>query len=176
MSTQAEIQLSTAFREAFRHHPSGVATITADPGDGPVALTISSLISVSVAPPTVAFSLSSKSSATPAILAAKTMVIHLLRLADLPIARLGATSGIDRFGPGIAWERLPTGEPRYAEVSTWFRARIVGTLPVGGATVVVAELLEGHVDHAAEGGAEAHSVVYVDRRWHGLRAPEDDTK
>ena len=31
----------------------------------------------------------------------------------------GATPGADRFGPGIAWTRLPTGEPRYTNVSTW---------------------------------------------------------
>lgn len=174
MPADPQTDLSLAFREAFRHHPSGVATITADPGDGPVALTISSLISVSAQPPIVAFSLSTKSSATAAILSAPSMVIHFLRLADLPIARLGATSGIDRFGPGIDWERLPTGEPRYAAVTTWFRAKILGTLPVPGATVVTAELVEGHAATAAEGGAEAHSVVYVDRRWHGLRAAEED--
>jgi len=46
------------FREAFRRHPAGVAVITADPGDRPVAMTVSSLISVSAAPPIVAFSLS----------------------------------------------------------------------------------------------------------------------
>lgn len=29
---------------------------------------------------------------------------------------LCASSGADRFPPGGAWERLPTGEPRYATV------------------------------------------------------------
>lgn len=167
--TDAPSTLGTAFREAFRHHPAGVAVITADPGDGPVALTVSSLISVSAAPPTVAFSLSSKSSASAAILRAETMVIHFMRLSDLPIAQLGATSGIDRFGPGINWERLPTGEPRYAEVRTWFRARTAGLLELPGANLVAAELLDGHVE-ASDGTPEDLSMVYVDRRWHGLRA------
>lgn len=168
METMLQADLATAFREAFRHHPAGVAIITADPGDGPVAITVSSLISVSADPPMVAFSLSARSSASAAMLRAASLVVHFLRLADLPIAQLGATSGADRFGPGVNWDRLPTGEPRYPEVATWFRARIVGTLPVQGATLVAAELLEGHAE-AATDATESLSMVYADRRWHGLR-------
>lgn len=173
MSDTSTTDLAAAFREAFRHHPSGVAVIAADPGDGPVALTISSLISVSANPPTVAFSLSTKSSATPALLRAETVVIHFMRLSDLSIAQLGATSGIDRFGPGINWERLPTGEPHYSEVTTWFRAKIKGQLPVDGATIIAAELVEGHAE-VLDGNPEDLSMVYLDRRWHGLRNLVDE--
>lgn len=159
--------LSRAFREAFRGHPAGVAVLTADPGDGPVALTVSSLISVSAEPPVVGFSLSARSSASARLLAAETVVIHLARFADLPIAELGASSGADRFGAGVAWERLPTGEPRYSGVATWFRARLCGTLPLPGATLAAAELLEGA---AAPAGPhpENETLVYLDRRWHRL--------
>ncbi|MTH33681.1 flavin reductase [Paracoccus limosus] len=164
--------LSLAFREAFRCHPAGVAVITADPGGQPVAMTVSSLISVSAAPPTVAFSLSSRSGSTAAVLEAGSAVIHLLRYSDLALAQLGATPGADRFGPGIAWQRLPTGEPRYSGVATWFRARIQGALPVEGATVVVAELLEGEAGQGAE-APELESLIYLDRRWHRLREAAD---
>lgn len=168
--------LSTAFREAFRCHPAGVAIITADPGPdkgtGPVAMTVSSLISVSADPPTVAFSLSSRSSSTGAVLAAGSVVIHLLRFDDLALAQLGATPGADRFGPGTPWVRLPTGEPRYTAVATWFRARMTGTLPVPGATLVAAELLEGASD-APPGAPEHESLIYLDRRWHRLRERAD---
>jgi flavin reductase (DIM6/NTAB) family NADH-FMN oxidoreductase RutF len=166
--------LSQAFREAFRCHPAGVAVITADPGSGPVAMTVSSLISVSAEPPMVAFSLSARSSATASVLAAESIVIHLLRYADLPLARLGATSGAERFGPDIAWQRLPGGEPRYTDVATWFRARIAGTLPVPGAMVVTAELLEGTAATLA-GAPELESLIYLDRRWHRLRESADGT-
>lgn len=162
------LSVGAAFREAFRCHPAGVAVITADPGGRPVAMTVSSLISVSAEPPTVAFSLSARSGSTAAVLAAGTMVIHPLRYADLDLAKLGATPGADRFGPGIAWERLPSGEPRYTGPATWFRARVTGALPVEGATLVAAELLEGE----AGGGPDApefESLVYLDRRWHRLR-------
>ncbi len=160
--------LASAFREAFRCHPAGVAVITADPGGKPVAMTVSSLISVSSDPPTVAFSLSSRSGSTAAVMAAGSMVIHLLRYPDLDLARLGSTPGADRFGPGVAWERLSTGEPRYTSVATWFRARVTGSLPVEGATVVVAELQEGATCNTPE-APELESLVYLDRRWHRLR-------
>ena len=49
------------FKSAFRAHPSGIAVLTADAGDGPVAMTISSLSSLSTDPPLVVFSASSHS-------------------------------------------------------------------------------------------------------------------
>ncbi len=166
--------VTAAFREAFRCHPAGVAVITASAGGAPVAMTVSSLISVSAEPPTVAFSLSARSGATAAVLAAGSVVIHLLRYADLDLARLGATPGADRFAPGIPWERLPTGEPRYTAVATWFRARIRGALPVEGATVVTAEMLDGATGDNA-GAPEHESLIYLDRRWHRLRETEAGT-
>lgn len=164
--------LSLAFREAFRCHPAGVAVITADPGEQPVAMTVSSLISVSAEPPTVAFSLSARSGSTASVLQAGSVVVHLLRYSDLALGQLGATPGADRFGPGIAWQRLPTGEPRYTAVRTWFRARIQGALEVSGATVVVAELLEGEAGPDAT-TPEVESLIYLDRRWHRLREAPD---
>lgn len=166
--------LAAAFREAFRRHPAGVAVVTADPGDQPVAMTVSSLISVSADPPTVAFSLSSRSGSTPAVLEAGSMVIHFLRYGDRELGQLGATPGADRFGPHVAWERLPTGEPRYKQVAIWFRARITGTLPATGATVVVAELVEGHGGPASpHHPPEQDPLIYLDRRWHRLHDQRD---
>ncbi|MCX5514776.1 flavin reductase [Kaistia algarum] len=165
--------MTAAFREAFRRHPAGVAVITADPGERPVAMTVSSLISVSAAPPIVAFSLSTKSASSEPLLRAETMVIHLLRYTDIDLAQLCASSGADRFGKDIAWERLPTGEPRYTGVATWFRAKKLGVLPIEGATLVAAELLEGEA-HPMEDPPEAHSLVYLDRRWHRLHKELDD--
>lgn len=163
--------LSQAFVEAFRCHPAGVAIVSADAGQGPVALTVSSLISVSVTPPVVAFSLSARSSSAQEMLRARTVVIHLPRFRDLPLAQLAARSGAERFGADVAWERLSGGEPRYTEIGTWFRARLRGRLPLDEATLVAAELLEGSV--APPGmPPEEDSLVYLDRRWHRLREPE----
>ena len=173
-TTDLATDLATAFREAFRHQPAGVAIVTADPGTGPVAMTVSSLISISADPPSVAFSLSSRSGSTPAVLEAGSMVIHFLRYGDRELGQLAATPGADRFGPGVDWQRLPGGEPRYTRVAIWFRARITGTLPAPGATVVVAELLEGHGGPAGPHHApEQDPLIYLDRRWHRLHDQRD---
>lgn len=168
----AQPDLGIAFREAFRHHPSGVAVISADPGDGPVALTVGSLISVSAAPPTVAFSLSDHSSATAPILRAETMVVHFLRVENIALARRCATRGAQRFTPETGWDRLPGGEPYFTEVRTRFRARKRHCLSVDGATLVVAELLSASPpvpELEPDLTPEDSSVVYLNRRWHGLR-------
>lgn len=165
-------ELASAFREAFRHHPSGVAVISADPGDGPVGLTVGSLISVSAAPPTVAFSLSDHSSSTAPILRAESMVVHFLRAENIALARRCATRGAERFTPETGWDRLPGGEPYFTEVRTHFRARKRHSLSVDGATVVVAELLSASPsvpDLEPDLTPEDSSVVYLNRRWHGLR-------
>lgn len=160
--------LSAAFRTAFRGHPAGVAIVTADPGSGPVALTVSSLISVNAEPPIVAFSVSGRSGSGAALMSADTVVVHLLRFANLDLVKTVAAPGADRFGPEMDWERLATGEPRYRDVQTWFRARVLGRLPLEGATLLAAELLEGAPPE--EGHASPQdTLVYMDRRWHRLQ-------
>ena len=160
-----------AFLSAFRHHPSGVAIITADPGDGPVALTASSLISVGVAPPTIAFSLSDASSSARSIRRAETLVVHFVRRADLQLARLCATSGADRFGPGVRWSRLQTGEPFFPGIDCWFRAVVRGRLVAPGAWLTTAELLSA--SPRANRADRDDSLVYADRGWHGLKPVAD---
>jgi flavin reductase (DIM6/NTAB) family NADH-FMN oxidoreductase RutF len=148
--------------------------IAADCGEGPVALTVSSLISVSTNPPTIAFSLSEASSNAQSIQRAETIVVHFVRRRDMQLARLCATSGAERFGPNVKWARLATGEPYYPQVETWFRAILRGRLAVPGACLVTAELLEAS-DHERE-PAESDTLIYSNRTWHGLRPVADAVK
>ena len=80
--------------------------ITADAGDGPVAMTASSVFSVSAEPPVLVFSISDMSSAAPTILSADTLVVHMLSAENLNLALLGAASGVDRFADTSLWARL----------------------------------------------------------------------
>jgi flavin reductase (DIM6/NTAB) family NADH-FMN oxidoreductase RutF len=159
--------VKSAFLRAFRQHPAGVAVITGDPGGGPVALTISSLISISVEPPMVAFSLSEASSSAGALMQCDTVVVHLVRRKDMQLARLCAASGAARFGAGVAWARLPAGEPYYPQVAIWFKARVRGRMSSPGAWLVTAELLQ--VSSSARMPPDDETLVYADRTWHGLR-------
>jgi flavin reductase (DIM6/NTAB) family NADH-FMN oxidoreductase RutF len=163
--------VTNAFHSVFRHHPAGVTIITGDPGGEPVALTVSSVISVSAAPPTIAFSLSEASSSGRALVRAETVVVHFVRRKDMQLARLCATSGSTRFSPDVPWTRLPTGEPHYPQVDLWFRAAIRGRLPAPGACLITAELLSA--SSAAHDPQREEMLVYADRGWHGLRPLAD---
>lgn len=159
------------FKAAFRNHPAGVAVITADAGDGPVALTATSVFSVSVEPPLLVFSISELSSSTPTIRRSETVVVHLLGAAQLDIAKLGATSGIDRFADTSIWTRLPTGEPYFPAAHAWIRGRVVNTMEAGGSTVVAVQALETKAPPADDPAADASAaepLVYHNRTWHRL--------
>lgn len=152
------------FKHAFRHHPAGVAIITADAGDGPVAMTVSSVASVAIDPPTLVFSASPMSSSTPTIRRAETVVVHLLTSDRVELAKLGARSGAARFGDDVNWGRLPTGEPYYPDADAWLRGRVVQRVDVHGSTLMVVEAIEGK-PRAEVPETAPRPLVYHDRKW-----------
>lgn len=156
------------FKTLFRGHPGGVAVITADGPEGPVALTATSVSSISAEPPLLVFSLSSRSSATPAIASASTIVVHLLDAHDLGIARLASASGVDRFADPALWTRLFTGEPVYHGVRAWVRCSVVNRMAAGDSTVVAAHALQSSIQRPVEPGAHGDALVYHNRGWHRL--------
>lgn len=151
-------------KKSFRTHPAGVAVITADPGDGPVGLTATSVSSVCMDPPTIALSLSALSSSTPGIRAADHVVVHLLSKDQLDIAQLFATSGVDRFADTSKWDRLPTGEPYLLNTQVWMRGKITGTIEINGSTLAAIEIVESHCSD----NQERVPLVYCNRSWHQL--------
>lgn len=165
VSVQPELD-ADAFKSLFRGHPGGVAVITAQGENGPVALTATSVASVSVDPAILIFSISSISSAAPTILEADTIVVHLLDAEDLELAKLASTSGIDRFADTSIWTRLASGEPLFPTVRAWARCAIVSRLEAGGSTVIAAHALQGQTNR--EPGLEPGPLVYHNRAWHRL--------
>jgi flavin reductase (DIM6/NTAB) family NADH-FMN oxidoreductase RutF len=153
------------FKAAFRQHPSGIAVITADAGSGPVAMTASSVFSVSADPPVLVFSVSAMSSAAPTILTADTLVVNMLSADNLDLALLGAKSGVDRFADTTLWDRLDTGEPYYVNASAWVRGRVVDRMLIGDSTVVAVHALTSSDPDEA---ATAQPLVYHNRTWYRL--------
>lgn len=156
------------FKALFRGHPAGVAVITADTGSGPVALTATSVASVSTDPPLLIFSLSTQSSATATIAAASTIVVHLLDSEDLELARLASTSGIDRFADLDSWTRLSTGEPVYHGTRAWIRAAIVSRMEAGDSVVVAAHALQSATLRETVPDEPGDALVYHNRTWYRL--------
>lgn len=159
------------FKRAFRHHAAGVAVVSADPGEGPVAMTATSVASISAEPPLLVFSASDLSSSTPAISRAEHVVVHLLGAHNLDIARLCATRGADRFDGTVPWSRLPEGDPYFTGAATWVRGRVVHRLSAGTATLFVVLALEagGAASESHHDVGEPRSpLAYHDRTWHAL--------
>lgn len=159
------------FKAAFRTHPAGVAVITADAGDGPIALTATSVISVSADPPLLVFSVSENSSSLPTLTKADTVVVHLLSADQLGLAILGATSGIDRFADTSIWSRLSTGEPYFVNAPVWIRGKIVDRMDAGRSVVLAVEALEARTPDRGSPNADAaqsNPLVYHNRVWHVL--------
>jgi flavin reductase (DIM6/NTAB) family NADH-FMN oxidoreductase RutF len=156
------------FKTLFRGHPGGVAVITADAGDGPVALTATSVSSVSAEPPLLIFSISALSSASDVLSRAETVVVHLLDAHDLEVAQLGATSGIDRFADTDRWSRLVTGEPVYHDVRAWVRCAVIGRMDAGASTVIAAHALQSGLQRDVGASDDGGALVYHNRTWHRL--------
>jgi flavin reductase (DIM6/NTAB) family NADH-FMN oxidoreductase RutF len=156
------------FKALFRGHPGGVAVITADAGDGPVALTATSVASVSAEPPLLIFSISAQSSASGVLARADTVIVHLLDAHDIDVAKLGATGGIDRFAHTHRWARLVTGEPVYRDVRAWVRCAVINRMDAGTATVIAAHALQSHIERDVHSGGPGDALVYHNRTWHRL--------
>lgn len=149
------------YKAVFRRHPAGVAVITLRHNGQPVGFTATSVISVSAAPPFLAFSLASSSSSWPAIRTARSLAVNFLSAEQDHISARFATSGIDRFAEG-GWRPLPTGEPVINEAVSWVRGRVIDRTPVGDSFLVSV----GAVDSGTR--ADAAPLVYHDRTYHRI--------
>jgi len=157
-------------KQAFRHHAAGVAVVTADIGEGPIAMTVSSLTSVSVDPAVLLFSVSAATETGRAMARADTVVVHLLDGADHELAVACAMPGSDRFGEASAWERLASGEPAFRSPLVRLRGAIVQRSVFGGSTVLVLAVLEelARDDDGPSNGPRPGPLAYHDRAWHVL--------
>lgn len=149
------------FKAVFRHHPGGVAVVTLRTPQGPVGLTATSVISVSAAPPLLAFSLAATSSSRPALEAAEHVVVNFLAADQADVATQFARRGIDRF-EGVQWCPLPTGEPVLHGTTAWVRGRVEQRFPVGDSLLMT---VRAELTHRV---ADPSPLVYVDRRYHRL--------
>lgn len=149
------------FKAVFRHHPGGVAVVTLATPDGPLGFTATSVISVSAAPPILAFSLASTSSALPVMESAESVVVNFLTDDQGTVATQFARRGVDRFA-GVEWCPLPTGEPVLAGTTGWIRGGIRDRFAVGDSMLVT---VHADLTHRAD---DPRPLVHVNRTYHRL--------
>lgn len=166
----APVALADQFKSVFRMHPAGVSLITAVGPDGPVGLTASSVASVSAEPAALVFSVTTTTGSAGAILAAPSLVVHLLHSDHVEIAQAFARSGAPRFTLEQGWSTLETGEPVLRSALAMLRCRIVQTVPVGGSTLVVVEVL------GIEHGQTGTPLIYHDRGFHLIESERHQRK
>ena len=158
-------------KSAFRSHAAGVSIVTASGEGGPLALTASSITSVSAEPAIVLVSVASTTETGRALTRTRSMVIHLLTETDCTLAVRCATPGIERFpldgGRPDGWELLSTGEPVFIGPRVLLRGEIVQRTVLGEATVFVLAITEV-IERADSPGRAAGALAYLDRRWHVL--------
>lgn len=127
------------YRELMSSFPTGVAIVTAVGPDGtPLGMTCSSLISVTLVPPTLLLCLTSASRTTEAALASGSFAVNLLHARARGVAKLFATPGAERFA-NTAWQATgPDSLPHLMDDAFAIAdCRVARALPVGDHTLLI---------------------------------------
>ncbi len=137
------------FRTLLRRHAAGVVVITGA-GERPVGFTATSFTSVSLEPPLVSFCVNRHSSSGPAVSAASHIGVHVLSEGQEELARVFATSGVDRFAPPLRWHYGAHRVPILSGPPTVLVCRVVDRVLAGDHTIVLAEPVDGgHTEDAS---------------------------
>lgn len=131
------------FRALLRRHAAAVVVVTA-PGTPPAGFTATSFTSVSLDPPLVSFCLAHHASSWPAVASAGTVAVHVLGQDQEKVARIFATSGIDRFATYGDWQPGPDGVPLLNGVLARMVCRVVQRVEAGDHSIVLATPETGH--------------------------------
>ncbi|MBS9478706.1 flavin reductase family protein [Ancylobacter radicis] len=153
------------FRTAMGRTASGVTVVTTDGAAGRGGVTVSSLCSLSMEPPSVLFCLHKDSRVLPTLLENGVFAANILahdqhRVAD-SFAGLIAEYREDRFA--IAdWDALTTGAPLLKGALCRFDCRIASVFGFGTHHIIAGEVM-------ALETAETRPLVYSNRAYHHLK-------
>jgi flavin reductase (DIM6/NTAB) family NADH-FMN oxidoreductase RutF len=135
--------------------PAPVAVVTVEVEGRPVGLTVASLVSLSLEPPLVGFTIRGDAALHELLREAKELAVSVLGAGQEHIAQHFA-----RGVPPIAlWERIPlrdgaAGPPQIADAVAWLRCRLADEHPTGDHTFFVAAV------GSAEPGPATRPLVF----------------
>jgi flavin reductase (DIM6/NTAB) family NADH-FMN oxidoreductase RutF len=154
--------LADRFRSAFRGHAAGVTVVAAATPDGPVGVTVSSVASVSVAPPILSFSLTRSSTSSLALLRSGRLTVHALAADQTDVATAFADRDGRRFTAEQGWTLASDGTPLLAGATATLHGRIIQVVPAGGSWVVLLG-----VDDVSRPRTGAAPLIHHDRTYWG---------
>ena len=152
--------MTTSLRSLMAGFPTGVAVLTAfDRDDSPWGMTVSSVCSVSMDPPTLLVCVRNGSPTLEALLGKGSFTVNLLHHAARPAAELFCSGDPDRFDH-VGWERPLFGGPHLVrDAHATADCEVTTTEHVGTHVVVF-----GAVRHVTHRSAE-HPLLYGLRRY-----------
>jgi flavin reductase (DIM6/NTAB) family NADH-FMN oxidoreductase RutF len=133
---------SDGLRVAMARLAAGVAVVAARDGDGFRGLTVTSLTSVSLAPPLVLVCLDHLSQTRELVLAERVFTISVLaRNQDFLADRFSARApAVDRHWREVAHQLTAQGLPIIAGAPAWLECRVTDVLVAGDHDIVVASV------------------------------------
>jgi flavin reductase (DIM6/NTAB) family NADH-FMN oxidoreductase RutF len=154
------------FRAAMRATASGVAVVTTDGEAGRAGVTVSSLCSLSMEPPSVVFSVHRDNRGLAQLLSNGVFVANILTETQERVA--SSFAGLipelreNRFLAG-EWSELLTGAPALEAALCNFDCRVAGVFDFGSHRIIAGEVL--HVRKQA-----AQPLIFSDRNFRRLAA------
>lgn len=100
----------THYKEVVGHYVTGVVVITALSAEGPVGFTCQTFSSLSLDPILISFAAKSAGRSWLSIRAADAVGFNMLAANQVDLARVFATSGVDKFAD-VRWSKAPHGSP-----------------------------------------------------------------
>lgn len=158
--------LAERFRDAMRRTASAVSVLATDGPGGRAGVTVSTLCSLSLEPPSMIACLHRDSRALPALLANEVFSANILAEDQAVIAEVFAgriaEHREERFAAG-AWDALATGSPVLLGALAAFDCRLAKTVEFGSHVIVIGEV----VDIAVR---DTEPLVFADRAFRRLTA------
>lgn len=153
------------YRRAMSLLATGVTVVTTTTRDGPAGMTASAVCSLSLEPPKLVVCVQTSLPTHAALLASRTFAVNVLGEGQVEIARRFATPGVDRFAGVPLRGGLPA--PVLRDAIAFFLCDVDERHPGGDHSIFVGRVTGcGH-------GPGARPLLYFDRAFGALRAPED---
>jgi 3-hydroxy-9,10-secoandrosta-1,3,5(10)-triene-9,17-dione monooxygenase reductase component len=140
------------FKEVVGHYATGLVIVSSHSDEGPAGFTCQTFGSLSLEPPLVLFAASTNGNSWQRVQRSATIAVNVLGADQEPLARLFATSGIDKFRE-TPWGSAPGGSPLLEGAVAHLEGQVVSIVTFGDHDVCVLEVTYAHA-------SREHPLIY----------------